>query len=115
VKPKVEWKEASMSEKALLAECKATILRLFPTATVILYGSHARNEATPDSDYDLLVLLNEDFTREKEEKIWDTIYDIELKHEIIISVLVHSRENWGHPLYQASPLHKNIDQDGIVL
>ena len=41
------------------------VVRYFEPQAVILFGSHARGEAGPDSDYDLLVILDDDAPPEK--------------------------------------------------
>jgi predicted nucleotidyltransferase len=41
------------------------VIAYFNPRRVILFGSHARGEAGPDSDYDLLVVVDDDTPREK--------------------------------------------------
>ena len=43
----------------LIGEMTERIVRQFQPVQVILFGSHARGEARPDSDVDLLVVLPE--------------------------------------------------------
>ena len=50
-----------------------------PSATVILYGSRARRDAAPESDYDLLVLVEESLTGGLEDRIGDSLYSLELE------------------------------------
>lgn len=42
-----------------------SVVRWFAPVRVILFGSHARGEAGPDSDWDLLVVLDDDVPPEK--------------------------------------------------
>ena len=42
-----------------------SVVRWFDPVRVILFGSHARGEAGPDSDWDLLVVLDDDVPPEK--------------------------------------------------
>ena len=51
---------------------------------VVLFGSQAKNNANEYSDYDVLILLNEDYTKEDEGRILDICYDIDLKYNILI-------------------------------
>lgn len=46
-------------------ELLAPVVAYFQPRQVILFGSAARGEAGPDSDYDLLVILDDDTPRDK--------------------------------------------------
>lgn len=41
------------------------VIAYFNPRRVILFGSHARGDAGPDSDYDLLVIVDDDTPQEK--------------------------------------------------
>lgn len=47
------------------ADLLERVVGYFRPEAVILFGSHARGEAGPDSDYDLLVILPDDAPPEK--------------------------------------------------
>jgi len=51
---------------------------------VVLFGSQVNNSSTEFSDYDVLILLNQDYSRNDENRILDICYDIDLKYNIII-------------------------------
>lgn len=51
---------------------------------VILFGSQAKGNAHSDSDYDILILLDKDYSGKDENKILDICYEIDLKYNIII-------------------------------
>jgi predicted nucleotidyltransferase len=62
---------------------------------VLLYGSVAREEWTPDSDVDLLVVLSDSAdTAEVEDDIRDRAYDLELEHGVAISLFVMSHAEY---------------------
>jgi predicted nucleotidyltransferase len=52
--------------------------------SVVLFGSQANNTSTEFSDYDILILLNQDYNRNDENIILDICYDVNLKYNIII-------------------------------
>ena len=49
----------------LLAQMAQVIVREVKPERIILFGSHARGEARPDSDVDLLVIEREDFGKQR--------------------------------------------------
>jgi predicted nucleotidyltransferase len=62
------------------------IVRQFHPERVILFGSHARGEAGPDSDVDLLVVMAVDgLKREKAIEIGVALHDISVPKDIIVT------------------------------
>ena len=60
---------------------------------LVLYGSVARGEETESSDVDILIVLDKD-SRELKEKALDLAYELTLKHEIHVSPIVLSKEEF---------------------
>lgn len=85
-----------------------------PGAEIILYGSRARGDAEPNSDWDLLILVDGPVNREREKAVCDRLFEIELASDEVLCPLVYSRQDWASPLYQAMPLHQNVDRDGVA-
>jgi len=51
---------------------------------VILFGSQTKGIANENSDFDILILLDSDYSGKDENRIFDICYDIDLKYNIII-------------------------------
>lgn len=84
-----------------------------PDAEIYLYGSQARGDSDKNSDWDILILLNQNkITFEIETQIMDKYYDLELATGVVISPLIYSKKEWNTK-YVSIPLHKNIDKDGV--
>jgi predicted nucleotidyltransferase len=47
-----------MNRKEILIIIKKTVKELSPDANIILYGSEARGESKPESDIDILILVD---------------------------------------------------------
>jgi predicted nucleotidyltransferase len=102
-------------ERALLTKCKKAIKSIEPSAEVILYGSRARGDAEPDSDFDLLILVDGEVTLEREDLIYRQLYPIELDTGKVLSAIVYNRDQWNSSLYRVMPFHKNVEREGVVL
>jgi predicted nucleotidyltransferase len=62
------------------------IVRLFQPHLIILFGSHARGDAGPDSDVDLLIVMPvEGSKREKQLKVRMALHDIPAPVDVIIT------------------------------
>jgi predicted nucleotidyltransferase len=86
-----------------------------PATTVILYGSRARRDAKPDSDYDLLILLDGKVNWMLEDRIRQSLCPIEMETGAVVTVTCYSKEEWFSPTYQAMPFVRNVEQEGIPL
>jgi len=102
------------SKRVLLA-CRDAVCEKYPGAGIVLYGSQARGQCNPESDVDLLVLLNEDVTPTKKRIIHDMLYEIGLAEDMVISTIVRSYGAWNLPVSQAMPLYRTIQQEGVQL
>lgn len=104
-----------LADKELLLKCKKAILDVVPDAEVILYGSRARGDAQDDSDYDLLVLTDEAAGIPLQSKLIDSTFHLQLDYDKLLSIKPYNRALWNTPLYRAMPLHKNIENEGVIL
>lgn len=105
----------SIQEKELLIRCKQAVAAIDPSAQVILYGSRARGEEHPDSDYDLMIITNGPATLTVEDQYRRQLYPIELETGAVLTVILTHRSDWDSPLFSAMPLYQNIRHEGIQL
>jgi len=105
----------SSAKPALLLECKRIVRALVPDAEVLLYGSRARGTADAASDHDILVLSEAPLSTADEDRVRDALYDLELEHGVVISLLFYAREEWDDPLHRLMPLHQQVELEGILL
>ncbi len=93
---------------------RTDIKRIDPKAKIVLFGSRARGDARKDSDWDLLILIDGQNIREKEDLFRDKIYDLELETGEIISMFVYNNKDWTSR-HKITPLYKSIKREGVVL
>ena len=91
------------------------IRKLEPNAEIILFGSEARNEATSDSDIDLLILLDRsEISVELEAELSAPLYDLEFEFGKIISPIILPKYKWNTS-HKATPFYESVHQQGITL
>ncbi len=101
--------------KQVILACRDAICTNYPTAQIVLFGSQARGQADTESDFDLLVLLDEEVTFTKKQMIQDMLYEIGLAEDIVISTIVRSCDAWNSPISQAMPLYRVIQEEGLLV
>ncbi|HRX02124.1 MAG: nucleotidyltransferase domain-containing protein [Anaerolineales bacterium] len=102
-----------MNIENALAEFRLAIQGIYGSRLqdVVLFGSWARGEATPDSDIDLAVILSGSISPGEEiDRMIDVITDLNLKYGVLISVYPVSNKDY---LGLDSPLLMNVRREGV--
>lgn len=102
-------------DQIFLRRIRNTLHNIEPTARIILYGSRARGDAHPDSDWDLLILLDGPVHCHRAAAMHHRLYQLELETDTVLSALVLSQEKWDSPLARAMPFHANVVREGLEL
>jgi uncharacterized protein len=102
-------------QQKILKEIKRIVLDKEPTAKIYLYGSRARGTMKPDSDWDLLILLNKDkITTDLEKSVTYPLYDLEFEIGEVISPMVYSEKEWNTK-HKITPFYSNVMREGKLL
>ena len=104
-----------MESKALLQRIKELVCAIEPTAQIFLYGSRARHEERPDSDWDILILVDGVVNPSRRDRLRHQIYEIEWATGEVICAIVRSRQEWHTPRFQQTPFSKSIEKESILL
>jgi len=79
-----------------------------------LFGSVARGEAQPDSDLDVLVVVDT-ADLEIEDRVFDVAFAVGLLTDLYISPRVIDRATLEHPIWRETPFLKAVVRDGVPL
>jgi len=82
---------------------------------VILFGSTARGEATPESDIDLLVLTTDPEPWKVRQRLYDLVYPIIPAFEVDVSLIVINKKNFIHMAKKQDPFATATINEGKQL
>ena len=87
--------------------------QLLPNDRMILFGSQARGDAHPDSDWDLLLLLNKPKKEESDEDKAFKFVMMGWDYGTYLSVKLYTENDWKKRKY--SPFYENVVNEGIEI
>jgi predicted nucleotidyltransferase len=101
-------------DKFLLEKIRELKRQIMPQHRLILFGSQARGDATPNSDWDLLVLLNHPTSSNDDYDYFGYPFlELGWDYGQCFSALVYTEAEWERR--RPSPFRKNVEQDGIEI
>lgn len=81
---------------------------------VILYGSCARGDFAPDSDIDIMVLLDvpQERINAERKKILDTSDQLDMTYDVVLTPVFQSKKTFDRYL-PASKFYQNVRTEGV--
>lgn len=101
-------------EERILDTFKSSMTDRFKVHYIVLFGSRARGDADPDSDMNVLVVVD-DVSRELEDYIFECAWQAGFEHGIVLVPVVFSRNDWENGPERYSLLAEAIRSDGVYL
>lgn len=104
------------NEEAAVGECVGRLMSHLDgwLVEIYLFGSKARGDFTPDSDLDLLIVLEAD-DWEAKDKVRFVAADVSLEYDVLINTHILSRARWEEMARQQATLWREVQQDGVPL
>ena len=112
--------QAQLSEKLqeILHEYVAKIKSIYEgkLAKVILYGSYARGDYTPESDIDIMILVEggDEEARKNNNALASMTYEFDMQHDVYVESSARSLRHFNY-WRKAYPFYKNVHNEGVVL
>lgn len=101
--------------QTILSRCRALLAQHYGPRLkkVILYGSVARGEATPESDIDLLVVLDDPVDVVAEVRVLtDLLYPLQLESDQYISAKAAPAQDYEAGRLQ---IYRNVQREGVLV
>ena len=96
-------------------ELKHEALLLFPNIErIILYGSYARGDNTPESDIDIMIIIDDTEANimKYRNQFSKTSALLGMKYDVLLSVLFRDKDNFFKRA-RYMPFYKNVLKDGV--
>lgn len=83
---------------------------------MVLYGSYARGDFRPESDVDIMILLDEDMEgiSAAEKEIYGVTYDFNEAHNMDIMPVVQSNSHFNR-WKKADMFYHNVEKEGVAI
>lgn len=103
-----------MTDQQILDKIKSVVLEEIPEAKIYLFGSRTSGKIHSESDWDLLVLTENDLSKNVKKDIEEKLFPLSMAVSSVFSFIITTRKDWNHnPGYYA--LHLGIGDQFITL
>jgi predicted nucleotidyltransferase len=96
-----------------LAKLVRRLVEIYHPLRIYLFGSHARGDSGPDSDYDLMIVVPDDADDDGESEV--RMLDALWEERVAADVLVWKREAFDKRLHLKASFPSTIVREGRLL
>jgi predicted nucleotidyltransferase len=103
--------ELKKNDNKAIRQFKKAVLEKFQEAQIILFGSKALGRSDEFSDINLLVLIDGPVSTKIEDEIFELAFKVGLELDVVISVVVESKDFWQASLSRATLFFQNMKEE----
>jgi predicted nucleotidyltransferase len=100
-------------DKAILDRFKALVSTRFQLHKVVLFGSRARGHADPDSDLDVVVVLEDAADGGAEDYVSHCAWEAGFEHGVVVVPVVFTRHEWEYGPERQSLFVQAVETEGV--
>lgn len=102
-------------DKTILEHFKTRLRERYRVHKVILFGSRARGDAEPESDLDVVVVLDDGIDAAAQEYVSDCAWEAGFAHGIVVVPVVFTRSEWEHGPERQSLFVRAVETEGVLV
>jgi uncharacterized protein len=102
-------------DQEVLQQFKQSIESRVRLSKMILFGSRARGDAEPDSDMDVLVVLDGPVSKQSRRIVSDKAWEVGFDAGIVVVPIVVSRDSWEKGPERVSLLAMAVREEGVSI
>jgi DNA polymerase sigma len=103
----------TLLEKTILEQFKALLRARLQLHKVLLFGSRARGDADPQSDLDVVVVLDDGADASAREYVSDCAWEAGFGHGIVVVPVVFTRTEWESGPERQSLFVRAVETEGV--
>jgi predicted nucleotidyltransferase len=100
-------------EKTVVDRFKTLLLRRVRLHRMILFGSRARGDADPQSDMDVVVILDGVADNDPKNYVSDCAWEVGFEHGIVVVPVVFTRKEWENGPERQSLFVQAVETEGV--
>ncbi len=101
-------------DMAIIRELRRRLDKIVPLQRLILFGSRARGDALPDSDMDVIVIVDDvDEDGTIQDAVSSCAWEVGLENGVLIVPILYSRSDWEQSPERSSLLVMAVEREGV--
>ena len=102
-------------ERTILEQFKSRLRERLRVHKLILFGSRARGDADPESDLDVVVVLDDDIDASAREYVSDCAWESGFAHGIVVVPVVFTQSEWERGPERHSLFVRAVETEGVLV